>query len=120
MGEADLALRDRGHTLLQALHLHAGTYPISGCAAGHVADCLEALDRGVEALPVALIGPGEPGCQPRELELFLINPETTTDQLVEHLGASLGYKSPLPTFHALHCTNVCLSGQGLHEINFRD
>src|SRR5260370_3394087 len=91
---------------------------MGGGAAGHVARSLDALDRGVEPLPVVLVGLGEPGCQPRELELFLIDPEAAANQLVEHLGAGLGCKGPLPSLHASHCTNVCLSGQALHQINF--
>jgi hypothetical protein len=63
------------------LRLLAGADASTGRAATHMADDLEPGDRGLEALPVVLIGRGELGGQVGELELLLIDLLATADQL---------------------------------------
>src|SRR5712692_1213259 len=63
------------------LQLLAGADSSAGCAATHVAVGLEPGDGALEALPVVLVGLGEPGSQAGELELFLIDLLAATDQL---------------------------------------
>jgi hypothetical protein len=95
--------------LIDSLQLLAHTDPVRSGPAAHVAGGLDAGDGTVEALLVVLVGLGEPRRQEGELDFVLVDAEPAADELLEHLDAGLGCKSPLPTFHALHYTNICLA-----------
>jgi len=104
----DLAVGKCRCALAEPCQLLADTDPVGGGTAAHVAGGFDASDRAVEALLVVLVGLGEPRGQEGELDFVLVNPQPAADELLEHLGAGLGCKYPLPTYHGLHYTNVCL------------
>src|SRR6266568_1305290 len=99
MGKADLPAGDRLRAPIESFQLLADTDPVGGGPAAHVADGLEAGDGAVEALLVVLVGLGELRRQEGELDLVSVDAQPAADELLEDLGAGLGCKSPLPTFH---------------------
>src|SRR6266567_7914252 len=99
MGKADLPRGNRLCALIESFQLLANTDPVGGGPAAHVAGGLEAGDGAVEALLVVLVGLGELGGQEGELDLVSVDAQPAADELLEDLGAGLGCKSPLPTFH---------------------
>src|SRR6266699_752762 len=99
MGRADLPRGDRLRAPIESFQLLADTDPVGGGPAAHVADGLEAGDGAVEALLVVLVGLGELRRQEGELDLVSVDAQPAADELLEDLGACLGCKSPLPTFH---------------------
>src|SRR6266568_5616152 len=100
MGKADLPAGDRLRAPIESFQLLADTDPVGGGPAAHVADGLEAGDGAVEALLVVLVGLGELRRQEGELDLVVVDAQPAADELLEHLGAGLGCKCPLPSFHA--------------------
>jgi len=98
----------RRHALVQSLQLLAGTDTRGNGTAGHVAHRLDTGEGTYEALSVVLVGLGEPGRDHRPNQLVLVHLDPTTDEIIDHLGAAFERKSPLPTFHASHYTNIRL------------
>src|ERR1700682_3244331 len=81
------------------LDLLAGADASTGRAAAHMAVGLEPGDRGLEALPVVLIGLGELGGQVGELELLLIDLLAAADQLGGDRLTGSRRNSPDPSIH---------------------
>src|SRR6266566_3852614 len=100
VGKPDLTGGDRLRAPIEPCQLLADTDPVGRRTAAHMASRLEAGDGAVEALLVVLVGLRELGGEEGELDLVLVDAKPAADELLEHLGAGLGCKSPLPTFHA--------------------
>src|SRR4029077_3311784 len=81
------------------LNLVAGADARAGRAATQVAVGLEPGVRALEALPVVLVGGGEPGGQVGELELLFVDLAAATDQLGGERLAGSRRNSPDPSIH---------------------
>ena len=117
--KANLTCGEGGHALVQSLQLLAGAESGGNRAARHVAHRLDAGEGTDEALSVVFIGLGEPGRDHRPNQLVLVHLGPARDEIVDHLGAGLERKCPLPTFHASHYTNIRLERQVNMRTNFR-
>src|SRR6266699_6340899 len=96
VGKPDLSGGNRLRAPIEPCQLLADTDPIGRRPAAHVTAGLEAGDGAVEALLVVLVGLGEPRRQEGELDLVSVDAQPAADELLEHLGAGLGCKSPSP------------------------
>src|SRR4029077_7132806 len=81
------------------LNLPAGADARAGRATTQVAVGLEPGVGALEALPVVLVGGGEPGRQVRELELLLVDLPAAADQLSGERLAGSRRNSPDPSIH---------------------
>src|SRR5258706_674627 len=99
VAEPDLAGLHRSGALAEAVQLLADADPIARSNATHMATCLDPRDRAVEALFFVLVGVGIGRSEDRELELVLVDLQSTPDQLRSDLLAGPGCNSPRPTFH---------------------